>query len=78
MPMDTDPCSNSRMMKVEMTRTFGGAINDAVTSSRMEMMKIMDHPVRIPLRIRGNVILRNTYYGEPPNTLPADSRLVPI
>ena len=57
-PTDTLPCSNSRMMKVETVRVLGGATMDAATSSRKEMMKIIMNPVRMPLKIRGKVMVR--------------------
>ena len=40
-PLDTLPCSNSRLIYVETTKVFGGAMRLAVTSSRKAMMKII-------------------------------------
>ena len=66
-PLDTLPCSNSRLIYVETTKVFGGAMKLAVTSSRKAMMKIIIHPAKMPREIIGSVTRRNTYEGVPPN-----------
>lgn len=74
-PLDTLPCSNSRLIYVETTKVFGGAMRLAVTSSRKAMMKIIIHPAKMPREIIGSVTRRNTYEGVPPKTRPACKRL---
>ena len=74
-PLDTLPCSNSRLIYVETTKVFGGAMRLAVTSSRKAMMKIIIHPAKMPREIIGSVTRRNTYEGVPSKTRPACKRL---
>ena len=74
-PLDTLPCSNSRLIYVETTKVFGGAMRLAVTSSRKAIMKIIIHPAKMSREIIGSVTRRNTYEGVPPKTRPACKRL---
>ncbi len=74
-PLDTLPCSNSRLIYVETTKVFGGAMRLAVTSSRKAIMKIIIHPAKMPREIIGSVTRRNTYEGVPSKTRPACKRL---
>lgn len=74
-PLDTLPCSNSRLIYVETTKVFGGAMRLAVTSSRKAIMKTIIHPAKMPREIIGSVTRRNTYEGVPPKTRPACKRL---
>ena len=58
-PIETLPCSNSLIIKVETTSVLGGAIRLAVTSSRKEMMNVIIQPATMPLASNGNVTRRN-------------------
>ena len=70
-PEDTEPCSNSLMMKVETTNVLGGAIKDGVTSSLRPMIKVIIKPAITPLKINGRVIFIKVKILLPPKTKPA-------
>lgn len=78
MPVETLPCSNSRMMNVETTSVLGGAIRLAHTSSLNAMMKVIIQPLAMDFFSIGRVMRRNTYIRDPPETAPASSRWLPI